>query len=58
MSIVDWFKGRVSKHQVHQRKHVKGRRRNMNTAAKATVNPAGTKLLKRFAKHLQPPRGY
>jgi hypothetical protein len=63
MKILDFFKQQFanhrSKHQTHQRKHVKGRRFNMNTAAKATVEAAGSKLAKRFAKaKLRGPRGF
>lgn len=63
MKILDFFAQQLaahrSKHQTHQRKHVKGRRHNMNTAAKATVEPAGSKLLKRFAKgSTAKPRGF
>ena len=49
-----------SKHQVHQRKHVKGRRRNMRAdLMRASVSPAGSKLAKRFAKaNRRGPRGF
>lgn len=48
-----------SKHQVHQRKHVKGRRRSIHKNLRAVSNPAGSKLVKYFAKaKLRSPRGY
>ena len=60
MKIIDAIKGalRRSKHQTHQRVRT-GHGQTWQRGMRAIVNPAGTKLAKRFAKAaVRGPRGY